>query len=183
MITSSAFGPFDPLEPATIPGEFPENLYADPVEINAPMELVWEIMTDFDRYPEWNPLNRFFRLDSQAEPNCTVTFGPNWESYDQAEGEPLPEASFTQHETITIWEEPCCLAYAVISPEMNAERVQHLSPLPGGRTRYHTYERTSGPFSVDVRRNMGDKIIAGFKANGEALKKRAEYFASNDQVA
>ncbi|MFC2027464.1 SRPBCC family protein [Chloroflexota bacterium] len=180
MITSSEFGSFDPLNPATVPGESVENLYADPIDINAPIEVVWKIMTDFDRYPEWNPLNRFFRLDSKAEPNHTVTFGPNWETYDQAEGEPLPDASFTQHETITVWEVNCCLAYAVISPELNAERVQHISTLPNGRTRYHTYERTSGSFSPDMRRDLGDKIIAGFRANGEALKKRAESFSSTD---
>jgi len=180
MLSSSAFGTFDPLAPETIAGESAENLYADPIEINAPISVVWNIMTDFDRYPEWNPLNRFFYLDSKAEPNNTVTFGPNFESYDQAEGEPLPDASFTQHETITIWEENCCLAYAVISPELNAERVQHISTLPDGKTRYHTYERTSGSLSPDMRRDLGKKIIAGFVANGEALRKRAESWSVRD---
>ena len=178
MLTSSAFGPFDPLDPATVPGESAKNLYADPIEIDAPIELVWKIMTDFDRYPDWNPLNRFFRLDSEAKPTHTVTFGPFWGPYDWADGDPLPDADFTQHETLTIWEENCCLAYAVISPELNAERVQYISTLPNGKTRYHTYERTSGPLSVNVRKDLGDKIIAGFNANGQALKKRAESFAS-----
>jgi len=174
MLSSSAFGPFDPMEPATIPGESAGNLYADPVEINAPITVVWDIMIDFDKYPEWNPLNRFFKLDSKAEPNHTVTFGPCWGPYDQADGEPLPDADFTQHETITVCEENCCLAYAVISPEINAERVQYISTLPNGKTRYHTYERMSGPFSPATRRDLGDKIIAGFTVNGLALKERAE---------
>jgi hypothetical protein len=137
-------------------------------------------MTDFDRYPEWNPLNRFFRLDSRAEPNHTVTFGPFWGPYDQAEGDPFPDADFTQNEMLTVWEENCCLAYSVVSPQLNAERVQYISTLPNGRTRYHTYERTSGPLSPDVRREFGEGIIAGFTANGKALKKRAESFASMD---
>jgi len=177
MITSSAFGEFDPLDPKTIRGEFAKNIYAEPVEIDAPITTVWEIMSDFDRYPEWNPLNRFFKLDSKAEPNHTVTFGPSWGPYDLTEGAPLPDSDFTQHETLTIWEENCCLAYAVISPELNAERVQYISTLPNGKTRYHTYERMSGPLSVDTRRDLGEKIIAGFRANGIALKKRAEAFS------
>ncbi len=180
MLTSSAFGAFDPMKPEVIPGEPAENLYADPVEIDAPITVVWEIMIDFDRYPEWNPLNRFFRLDSKAEPNHTVTFGPCWGPYDQTEGEPLPDADMTQQETITVWEENCCLAYAVISTEMNAERVQYISTLPNGKTRYHTYERMSGPFSPGTKKHFGDKIVTGFTANGLALKKRAESFSSTD---
>ena len=178
MLNSSAFGPFDPFKPQIIEGECAKNLYAEPLEIDAPVETVWEIMTDFDRYPEWNPMNRWFKLDSKAAPNHTVTFGSYMGPFTKAEGEPLPEASFTNHETITVWEENCCLAYAVISPDLNAERVQYLLPLPDGKTRYHTYERMSGSFSADVRRDMGDSIIAGFTVNGEALKKRAEMFSS-----
>ena len=63
MLKSTAFGEFDPLHPCTVPGLFAENLYAEPVVIDAPIELVWEIIIDFDRYPEWNPLNRFFLCD------------------------------------------------------------------------------------------------------------------------
>jgi hypothetical protein len=28
------------------------------IEINAPAQLVWQILTDFDRYPQWNPFIR-----------------------------------------------------------------------------------------------------------------------------
>ena len=174
MLTSSAFGPFNPMDPERIRGLFAENIYADPVEIDAPIETVWEIMVDFDRYPEWNPMNRFFKLDSEAEPNHTVTFGPSWGPYDRLENEPLPEADFTQHETITVWEEDCCLAYAVVSLPFNAERVQYISPLEKGKTRYQTYERMSGFIKPIVKWKYGAKIVAGFTANGMALKKRAE---------
>lgn len=176
MITSSAFGEFDPLNPKTIRGIFAKNIYAEPVEIDAPINTVWEIITGFDRYPEWNPMNRFFKLDSKAEPNHTVTFGPCWGPYDRAEGEPFPDADFTQHEMLTIWEENCCLAYAVISRLLNAERVQYISTLENGKTRYHTYERMSGLSCPLIRWKFGFKTIAGFTANGLALKKRAEAF-------
>lgn len=174
MLTSSVFGPFNPLEPEKIRGIFAANVYADPIEIDAPVTTVWEIMTDFDRYPEWNPLNRFFRLDSKAEPNHTVTFGPSWGPYDIEESGQFAEPDMTAHETITIFEENCCLAYADIRSYLKAERVQHISQLQNGKTRYHTYERTAGFISPIVRRKFGAKIIAGFTANGMALKKRAE---------
>ncbi|NQT71814.1 MAG: SRPBCC domain-containing protein [Chloroflexi bacterium] len=174
MLNSSVFGPFNPLEPENIRGIFAANIYAAPIEIDAPVATVWEIMTDFDRYPEWNPLNRFFKLDSKAEPNHTVTFGPSWGPYDRGEGDPFADPDMTAHETITIFEENCCLAYADIRSYLKAERVQYISQLQNGKTRYHTYERTAGLISPIVRRKFGAKIIAGFTANGIALKKRAE---------
>jgi hypothetical protein len=179
MLTSSAFGAFDPLEPRRIRGLFARNLYADPIEIEAPITTVWAIMTDFDRYPEWNPLNRFFRLDSQAEPNHFVTFGPSWGPYDRPEGEPFPGPDMTQHEMITIWEENCCLAYADIRRLIKAERVQYLSTVENRKTEYRTYERMAGLLSPLVQRQFGARIIAGFTANGIALKKRAESFAGS----
>lgn len=179
MITSSAFGSFHPLEPKCIHGLFARNLYADPIEIDAPLTTVWKVMTDFELYPEWNPLNRFFRLDSKAEPNHFVTFGPSWGPYERAEGEPFPEPDMIQHEMITVWEENRCLAYADIRRFLNAERVQYISTLENGKTRYHTYERISGLFSPLVLRKFGARIVAGFTANGIALKQRAESFAQN----
>ena len=112
MLTSIPFGPFDPAHPGCIPGCFAANILTEPIDIDAPVAVVWEIMVDFERYPEWNPLNRFFRLDTYAEPGQTVTFGPRWGPYDS---DRLGEAGFTQHETLTVWEENCCLAYATIS--------------------------------------------------------------------
>jgi hypothetical protein len=144
VLTSSPFGLFDPFAPCDLPGRFARIIDAAPVEIDAKLEQVWKIMTGFDRYPEWNPMNRFFRLDAEARPGDTVTFGPVWGPYNLSEGAPLPEAGFTQNETLTVWEENCCLAYAVISRAFNAERVQHISRLENGKTRYHTFERTSG---------------------------------------
>ena len=174
MLTSSAFGEFDPLNPKTIPRIFAKNVYAKPVEIDAPITTVWKIITDFDLYPEWNPLNRFFRLDSKPEPNHTVTFGPSWGPYGQAEGEPLPNADFTQRETITIWEENCCFGYSAISWLINGERIQYLSTLENGKTQYLTYDRIGGPLSPFVLWKYGAKMEAGFTANGIALKNRAE---------
>ncbi len=176
MLNSSAFGPFDPLNPGTITGSNAKNIYVDSVEIDAPIETVWEIMTGFDSYPEWNPLNRFFKLETEAMPDHYVTFGPSWGPYDRAEGEPFSEPDMIQREMITIWEEKCCLAYADIQPTLNAERVQHIFVTADGKTCYHTYERLSGKDSPAIIRDFRDKIIAGFTANGEALKKRAEAF-------
>ena len=180
MIHSSAFGPFDPLKPSTIPGLFAENLVTACVEIQAPIELVWQTITGFDDYPQWNPLNRFFRLDGEAKANERVTFGPHWGPYDHSGNAELPEAGFVQRETITVWEENCCLAYGVITKAFNAERSQVISTMANGNTRYQTFERISGILSPLMKLAYRKKILTGFTANGVALKKRCEYLAKAD---
>jgi hypothetical protein len=170
-LRSTPFGDFDPQHPSLIPGLFAANILTTPLDIEAPAALTWKIMVDFDRYPEWNPLNRFFRLDSHAAPGQTVTFGPRWGPYDD---QALGPAGFTQHETLTIWEENRALAYGVVAWWLNAERVQYVAPLAANRCRYYTYERTSGILSPLVRRLYSLRIVTGFTANGMALKKRAE---------
>ncbi len=177
MLNSYVFGPFDPTVPTKAPGFIHFNIVADAVEIDAPIELVWEIMTGFERYPEWNPFNRFFKLDKDAKPGDTVTFGPVWGPYERAEGEPLPEAGFIQRETITVWEDNACLSYAALSKVFSAERSQYLSVLDNGKTHYQTFERMNGMLSPVFRLLYGKKIMAGFDANGLALRERAELFA------
>lgn len=177
MITSSAFGPFDPLDPANIPGLFADILFAEAVEIQAPLDQVWQTMTGFDDYPQWNPLNRFFRLDGEAKPNEQVTFGPHWGPYDLSENAELPEAGFVQRETITVWEQNCCLAYGVISKWFNAERSQLISVMDNGNTRYQTFERISGLLSPLMKMVYRRRILNGFGANGQALKRRCEALA------
>jgi hypothetical protein len=178
MLNSVPFGPFDPLKPGNLPGPLAKIIFADPIEIDAPISTVWEIMTGFDRYPQWNPMNRFFKLDGKASPGEGVTFGPSWGPYEGDNGQPLPKHDFVNRESITVWEVNCCLAYADIRRHMAAERVQYLSQLSNGKTRYHTYERTSGLFSPLMRIAFAKKIYLGFTANGIALKRRAEAFAS-----
>jgi len=176
MLISSAFGPFDPLDPHRLKGVFSKNIFAKPIDIRAPGELVWQVMTDFDRYPDWNPLNRFFRLDDKAQPGHTVTFGPSWGPYDP-QG-PLPKADMTTRETITVWEEGRCLTYGDLRGVFKAERTHYLEPVAGGYTRYHTFERICGLLSPVVRLLFEKRIVAGFTANGIALKARAERLAT-----
>lgn len=171
MVESKPFGVFDPAAPCRVPGLFAANILTPPVDIDAPVARVWSIMVDFDRYPDWNPLNRFFRLDTRAEAGQFVTFGPRWGPYHP---DRLGDAGFTQHEMLTVWQDNRCLAYGVVSPWLNAERVQHVAPLAANRTRYYTYERTSGPLAPIVRLFYTRRIVEGFTANGLALKRRAE---------
>ncbi len=171
VLHSDPFGPFHPYDPENIPGEHSCKIVAEPVEIKAPVEFVWRVMTDFAKYNEWNPMNRFFNLNGKAKTGDTVTFGPCWGPYDV---DPLPEHDQVDTEVLTVWEENACLSYACITDAFSAERSQFVCDSENGHTRYITFERFSGEAGPDIKNAYGEKILKGFTANGLALKARAE---------
>lgn len=173
-LESRPFGTFNPAIPDKIPGLFSCILSAPVVDIDAPVQQVWEVMTGFEHYPEWNPCNRFFTLDDQPLPGHGVTMGPSWGPFDIGDGEAMPEHDFEQHEVITVYHAPHCLSYAVLSRLLNAERTQYLESLANGQTRYHSYERMSGALALLTKWRFSRRMLAGFVANGQALKRRAE---------
>lgn len=177
-IQSALFNSFDPFHPKQMIGYFGTILFADPVEIRAPLELVWKIMTDFPAYPTWNPLNRFMKLDTTADLGECITFGVSWGPYVKGDQiVPLDELKThrVQNEILTIWQPNYCLAYADnLGVWHRAERVQVISQLSNGNTRYHTYERWAGLITPLIRLVYGKKTLAGFNAASLALKKQAE---------
>jgi hypothetical protein len=49
------------------------------LEVAAPAERVWTLLTDFERYPDWNPY--ILRLETDEEPGSKLTLRivqPNW---------------------------------------------------------------------------------------------------------
>lgn len=182
QIESALFNSFDPLNPRKIDGYFSDILFADPIEISAPLESVWSIMTDFSAYPLWNPLQRFFQLDTTAKPGEFVTFGVSWGPYSK-DGQPAPmdelKTALTQHERLTVWEPNRCLAYADDFGQWHrAERVQYISKLTNDKTRYHTYERWAGLITPLIRLAYSKKVQDGLNAFSAALKVRAETLAN-----
>src|SRR3989442_15928757 len=45
------------------------------IEIDAPAERVWEVLTDFDRFPDWNPFIRRIRGNAQVGSRLDVFLG------------------------------------------------------------------------------------------------------------
>src|SRR5438132_7736949 len=45
------------------------------IEIDAPVERVWEVLTDFDRFPDWNPFIRRIRGNAQVGSRLDVFLG------------------------------------------------------------------------------------------------------------
>ena len=54
-------------------------------EIEAPAERVWHILTDFARYPEWNPFIRCIEGEPVRRPGCSrASTGSSWSTSGRA---------------------------------------------------------------------------------------------------
>lgn len=136
------------------------------VEIAAPAELVWEVMVDYERYPEWNPFT--------VAVETTLKVGDPIDLH-----LPMPdgtEGTFVNREFIRRVEEPTYLLYDTGEqmPGIFAYREQFIEPLDAARCTYRTTDTFSGEHAAAVIEATGDWVKAGFDAVALALKERAE---------
>jgi hypothetical protein len=143
----------------------PHAAIAAQADIQAPVDRVWSILTDLDRYREWNPFT------TAVESTLRV-------------GEPAvlhvrmrPNKSLVQVETVSAFEPGARLCWGMklgAAFLLAAERCQILSALPGGGTRYFTCDEFRGALVPLVLRLYGADIQRGFNGVAQALKQRAE---------
>ena len=134
------------------------------VEIDAPPERVWAVVSDFAAYPEWNPfihrisgeLRTGARLEVQIEPPGAraTTFKPTVRVVE------------TNHELR--W-----LGRLLLPGVIDGEHSLRIEPLDGGRSRFVQSERFTGLLVGFVRGTLA-KTEVGFEQMNAALKARVE---------
>jgi hypothetical protein len=139
------------------------------IEIAAPVEVVWGVMLDLARYGEWNPF--IVRIDAppKVEIGSRLLLHVKW-----ADG-----GGATPGECITRLEPPSVLEYRFTGPLatfglVKAGRVQTLTPVGSGHTRYDSREEFRGLLGAFIPLK---KVQAGFDQHARALKQRAESLA------
>jgi hypothetical protein len=135
------------------------------VEIEAPVERVWEVLTDLASYPEWNPFTQ--RVESSLELGAPVHL------HTRLRRERLAH----RVEFVTAIEPPtrlCWGAHIGARFLLTAQRCQVLTPLAGGRTRYVTEDAIRGLLTPLVMAFWGEPMRRGFGEVALALKARAE---------
>ena len=140
--------------------------------VDAPTEVVWSVVADLDRYPEWNPFVVRVDVRDGGEPavGSDLTLHVRW-----ASGRGL-----RSHERITRLEPGRALEYEFAGPiprlgMVRARRLQTLEPAGDGRTRYRSDESFSGWL---VKLMPLGAVQDGFDRQAAALKVRAEALAS-----
>ncbi len=135
------------------------------VEIDAPVERVWQILVDFPNYAAWN---RFCPGIA-----CTGELGSEVVMDVRFPG----QKPIRQVEVLNVLEPPHRLAWGVLMGSraiLVANRYQTLEPIGTNRTLYTTIDYMSGLIAPIVKALYAEKVRAGFQLAADGLKEYAE---------
>ena len=135
------------------------------IEIGAPAERVWRLLTDFPSYPQWNPFIRRIRgeptpgerLEVRIEPpgGRGMTFRPT-----VLNAEPNRELRW--------------LGHLLVPGLFDGEHSLTIQPLEENRVRFVQREAFRGLLVPLIGRSLDNNTQQGFEEMNRALKERAE---------
>ena len=141
------------------------------IEIDAPAERVWELLTDFGSYPQWNPFIRNIsglpasgeRLEVRLEPpgGRAMTFKPK-----VLKAEPNRELRW--------------LGHLLVPGLFDGEHSFIIQPLEENRVRFVQREAFKGLLVPLFARNLETNTQRGFEQMNRVLKERAEAAPEQD---
>ena len=138
------------------------------IEIEATPERVWEVLTDFAAYPEWNPFIQ--TIEGQAAPgsNLEVRIAP-----------PGGRAMSFKPTVLEVSprQELRWLGRVLVPGLFDGEHSLLIEPVDDSRVRFVQAERFTGVLVPWFGKSL-EKTHRGFTAMNEALKRRAEATAS-----
>ncbi|SNQ59168.1 SRPBCC domain-containing protein [Candidatus Methanoperedens nitratireducens] len=136
------------------------------IEINAPPERVWQLLTDFASFPLWNPFIR----KASGEPRK----GAQLEVYLQPSGAKgmtfRPKVLKAEPARELRW-----LGHFLIPGLFDGEHIFTIEPLGAGRVRFVQREIFTGILVPLFVRWLGKDTRRGFEEMNRALKLRAEH--------
>jgi hypothetical protein len=138
------------------------------IEIEAPPEGVWAVLTDFPRYPEWNPFVTAISGDVVEGARLQVRLTPPG-------GRAMtfkPRVTVVERGLTFEW-----LGHLGISGIFDGRHRFELLPTATG-TRFTQGESFSGLLVRMMARSLDSSTLAGFAAMNEALKARVEQAVS-----
>ena len=135
------------------------------IEINASPEAVWEVLTDFGRYPDWNPFIRSF--DGQPADGSTfrVTI------------QPPGSKPMTFNPTCLVMEknrELRWLGHLFVKGLFDGEHIFQLEETAGGKTRFIHREKFRGMLVPLLWKQLDSNTRNGFETMNRKLKERVE---------
>ncbi|MFP9192761.1 SRPBCC domain-containing protein [Natronosalvus vescus] len=132
--------------------------------IDAPPDVVWDVLLEFDAYPEWNPFIRAIEGSPIEGERLTVEIQPPGSRITTVR----PEVLFVEENRRLVWVGHLLVPYA-----FDGYHEFHLEPIEEGRKtmllQRETFRGALVPILFD-----GDRIERGFRGMNEAIKARAE---------
>jgi hypothetical protein len=135
------------------------------IEIQAPAERVWQALTDFAAFPEWNPFMR--RASGQ------IKTGAKLDIYLQPTG-----GSGMRFRPTVLKAEPNrelrWLGHLLIPGLFDGEHILKIEPLGPDRVRFIQHEIFKGLLVPVLASSLDKDTLRGFEEMNRALKARAE---------
>jgi hypothetical protein len=135
------------------------------IEINASAERVWQLLTDFDSYPQWNPFIR--SAEGKPEPNSKLSIFVQPSGARGMKFNPTVLKAEPQRELR--W-----LGSLLIRGLFDGEHIFIIEPLAENRVRFVQHEKFSGLLVPLFWRSLDTDTRRGFNEMNVALKERAE---------
>jgi len=139
------------------------------LDIEAPVSVVWEVITDLPRYEEWNPFQVSAR--STLEPGSAI----------EMQVQIFDLFTQPQRETILEYVPERCLAWGLPGGALGAIRSRRAHEVEANGeacTRYRSHFELAGWLAPLTAGLLGSRLKAGFEAASLALKERAEILSA-----
>lgn len=146
------------------------------ITIDAPIDQVWAVMLDTERYGEWNPFVERAETAQPAAVGNPIVLHVVWangrrtrspERITALDGPSTDPATGTTTAVMSYVYEGLPSRLGLV----RGVRHQRLTQEPGGPTAYDTVEEFSGPL---VKLAGPGRVADGFRRHAEGLKRRAE---------
>lgn len=134
------------------------------LEIDAPAAVVWEVVSDLARYPEWNPF--CIECHSTLQPGDPIDMTVKLMAKPQQQREWMLE--FVDGKRFAYRMTPLRLC------ALSSYRAHDVNPVAAARCRYHSYFHLKGWFSGVVTTLLGRRLVKGFEGMNAAVKQRSE---------
>lgn len=139
------------------------------LEIEAPAEVAWKVLTDLDAYGQWNPF----------VPECRSTLQPGDRIVMRVK---LGRRTSRQVEYMLSLHPGVGFSYRMRPlpfGALSSLREQRIEAVDEGRCRYHSHFELQGWLMPMVRGFLGRDLDVGFSGMTQGLKRRAEQVWAN----
>jgi hypothetical protein len=134
------------------------------IEIQAPAEKVWQVLTELDKYPEWNPFICHAVGKAETGKTVDIDFQPDGKGLKLhctvARFQPYGELSWKYHVTHPLL--------------FRGEHIFTIEPLGENRVRFIDREEFNGLLVFTQVKDIDTNTKRGFETMDKALKARAE---------
>ena len=141
------------------------------IEIEAPAERVWQVLTDFAAYPEWNPFIRRVSGRAELEERLVVRMQPSG------------TRGMTFRPTVTKVEpnrQLRWLGHLLVPGIFDGEHIFEIEEFEPARVRFVQREVFKGPLVPLLAHSLDKNTQRGFEEMNRALRERIEFSDQND---